>query len=289
MMMKYKIVFMDMDGTLLDSRGYFSEYTKSVFKRVMEKGIKLVLCTGRMYQNARYYARKLDLNAPIICSNGALIRGIEDENPIFIKPLGEENLLALQKELKNLNLRCNYYSSETLYVGIRRKYVDNYLDLNKKIDDGKLIEILRFDESNENDEKNEVNKENEENKLVLKRSETITKAMFFPKIDEVETIKKTLRERIDLNFVSSADDNIEAVHKSTGKGSAIKYLCDYYGIDLTDSIAIGDSENDLTMFESSGLSVSMGNAPNNIKEVTDITIKRNNEDGVARFLEKMFL
>lgn len=74
--------------------------------------------------------------------------------------------------------------------------------------------------------------------------------------------------------------------KDTSKGNAIKNLCKYLKIDLKDSVAIGDSYNDLTMFEVVGHSVAMGNASEDIKKTVDEVTDTNNEDGVAKFLEK---
>ena len=75
--------------------------------------------------------------------------------------------------------------------------------------------------------------------------------------------------------------------KGTSKGNAIKKLCEYLRIDLKDSVAIGDSYNDITMFEVVGHSVAMGNAPEDIKKMVDKVTDTNNEDGVAKFLENL--
>ena len=75
--------------------------------------------------------------------------------------------------------------------------------------------------------------------------------------------------------------------KGTSKGNAIKKLCEYLKIDLKDSVALGDSYNDLSMFEVVGHSVAMGNAPEDIKRIVDEVTDTNNEDGVAKFLEKL--
>ena len=75
--------------------------------------------------------------------------------------------------------------------------------------------------------------------------------------------------------------------KDTSKGNAIKNLCEYLKIDLKDSVAIGDSYNDITMFEVVGHSVAMGNAPEDIKKIVDEVTDTNNEDGVAKFLENL--
>ena len=75
--------------------------------------------------------------------------------------------------------------------------------------------------------------------------------------------------------------------RGTSKGNAIKNLCKYLKIDLKDSVAIGDSYNDVTMFEIVGHSVAMGNASEDIKKIVDEVTDTNNEDGVAKFLEKL--
>lgn len=81
---------------------------------------------------------------------------------------------------------------------------------------------------------------------------------------------------------------LDITRNGTSKGKAIKKLCEYLKINLKDSIAIGDSFNDLTMFETVGHSVAMGNAPDKIKKMVDEVTDTNNEDGVAKFLKKIY-
>ena len=75
--------------------------------------------------------------------------------------------------------------------------------------------------------------------------------------------------------------------RGTSKGNAIKKLCEYLKIDLKDSVALGDSYNDLSMFEVVGHSVAMGNVPEDIKKMVDEVTDTNNKDGVAKFVENL--
>lgn len=78
------------------------------------------------------------------------------------------------------------------------------------------------------------------------------------------------------------------MHKSATKGSAVRFLEDYFGVQTNEVIAFGDNFNDLDMLEHAGLGVAMGNAPNEIKQAANVVTVTNNEDGLALILEEKF-
>ena len=118
-------------------------------------------------------------------------------------------------------------------------------------------------------------------------------------LENIRNIKDEINDIKDIEIVNSSkclvNNNfpeekpffLDITWKGTSKGNAIKKLCKFLKIELKDSVAIGDSYNDITMFEVVGHSVAVGNAPEDIKKIVDEVTDSNNEDGVAKFLENL--
>ena len=119
------------------------------------------------------------------------------------------------------------------------------------------------------------------------------------KLEKIQQIKEEIDMVKDMEIVNLSgclvNDNLpkekpfflDITCRGTSKGNAIKKLCEYLKIDLKDSVALGDSYNDLSMFEVVGHSVAMGNVPEDIKKMVDEVTDTNNKDGVAKFVENL--
>jgi Cof subfamily protein (haloacid dehalogenase superfamily) len=107
--------------------------------------------------------------------------------------------------------------------------------------------------------------------------------------DKLNNLRMELNKLEKIGTSSSWDNNIEAMGLNVSKGEALKELCNKLKISQDEVIAIGDSENDLSMLNFAGLGVAMGNADENIKEQADYITDSNNEDGVAKVIEKFVL
>jgi Cof subfamily protein (haloacid dehalogenase superfamily) len=110
--------------------------------------------------------------------------------------------------------------------------------------------------------------------------------------DDIEKIKRAKEELLkydDLEVVSSNYNNFEVMCKGVSKGRAVEILAGYYNIKKEEIICIGDNENDLSMIKYAGLGVAMGNGEKYVKDSADYVTSTNNEDGVAKVIEKFIL
>ena len=98
-----------------------------------------------------------------------------------------------------------------------------------------------------------------------------------------------IRRFPDLAFMRSHSFIVEIMTKGIDKGLAVKWLCDKYGINTEDSISLGDSENDIAMIKTAGLGVAMANAMPKVKEAADYIADSNDNDGVAKVIQKFCL
>lgn len=269
--MKYRLVAIDMDGTLLNSENHVTDRTREALNKAMEKGVYIILSTGRILKSALYYSDELGLNNPMITCNGAIIVD-EDKNVVFEKSIEKEVVSKIMDILDSEDIYYHFYDKEKFY--------------SKE----KVEEILRF--YNESGSTFTVDMNTFDNKDEVLSDEDISTYKFIFIDDDREKLNN-LRSELDkmegVETSSSWINNIEAMASGVSKGNAIGIMCDRLGVSLDEVIAIGDGENDLSMLTKAGLGVAMGNASEFVKSHADCVTDTNDQDGVAKVIEKYIL
>lgn len=271
----FKLLCTDLDETLLTTNKTISERNLNAIKKAVEKGVKVVVCTGRPFGSARYYAEILGLDTPIISANGSYIRKDNEENPIYKVTLGVENCRKILDIYKRHNITPHFHGATTIYTG---KIIDKskiYFTMNDVLPEGKKMEIV-------------VVKDWE--KLFKEQEENLFKCIAID--DNYENIREA-REEIDkmddVEVASSLRDNFEITGKNATKGKAVEFLTNYYNIKKEEVICIGDNENDISMINFAGLGVAVKNGEEEAKNAADFITDTNNNDGVAKVIEKFIL
>jgi len=270
--MAYKLICLDMDGTLLNDRKELTERTKEAIKRTNEKGILIALSTGRIFTSARYYANLLGIKAPIIASNGAYIREKDNEKIIYKSTIDKENCEKLLEIMDKYNLNYYYNTFDTVISPKPFPKGYTYLEMNPNLPEDMKVRLHVTQ-----DLKAEFTKRDKE---ILK---FICISKDFIKLNKA---KEDILRIGNFEVASSLGDNFEVMNKGITKGSAVKVLAGLYGFKREEVICVGDGENDLSMIEYAGLGVAMGNALDYVKGRADYITSSNNEDGVADLLEK---
>jgi Cof subfamily protein (haloacid dehalogenase superfamily) len=273
--MKYKLIAMDMDGTLLNDRKEVSERSQKALKKASELGVKLVVCTGRIFVSARYYARMVGTKAPVIASNGAYIREKDRNEIVYEKALDNEVVHDLVDLIKNYDLCPQLFTIDTIYTEKLVYFSKNYSKWNESLaeEDRIKIEVVEDIKS-----------------IIDENSGKILKSVVMgDDADMIKTLKREIKEKLEVTAISSMDNNIEIMAPNISKGNAVKVLADYYGILPEEVICVGDNENDLSMIEYAGLGVAMGNATQELKLAADYITDTNEKDGVAKVIERFII
>ena len=252
--MKYKAIVCDLDGTLLNSEHTISKYTRDVIKDVTSLGVKFFIATGRHHMDALKFKEMLGLDSYLISSNGARIH--DENNDIIFK--GD-----IPKELSNeiFDLNVNEEIHKNIYKGdfwYSEKPLNEAHEYHKE--SGFTYNVRKFSE--------------------LKNSEVIK---FF-------YINEKFGDRINLTL--SLPICLEIMNKGISKGSAITdILLPKFGIKTEEVISFGDGLNDYEMLDVVGEGLLMGNCNPRLKELlpNNRVIGRNDENGVAEYLKKVFL
>lgn len=258
-----KIIFSDMDGTLLNSSHQISPYTKEVLTEVNRLGNKIVLASGRAYDAMKLILDTLPFHPLTATLNGGYILD-ENHNLIFSSPIAKNTLLSLEESISLMRLDYFFYTGDHWGSGTDNDYSRKEKLITKC--DG-IIKPLH-----------EVCQDNDIEKVIaVGDAEALDK--------ELENLKAMFPT---LSLCKSSPNYLEINNVNINKGLAIDKVTSYFNLTPDDAIAFGDYDNDIPMLEKAGMSVAMANGTDKAKSAAKKTGLSNDEDGVAKFLAEYF-
>ncbi len=276
-----KAIAIDLDGTLLDSRQRISPYTIKVLQECRQRGIKLVIATGRNHYSARRLARDLE-PVSFVTNNGSLV--VDEKGEILRE---KEISLQLTRELivKSQKIGRIYYflvsPKELLLPPTPRSLI---LPLFRHLFTWKgFLEYL--------DNRNIVPRvrTRDVEGYLRKNSFQIQKINFIGEPSRIARLEGEIEEH-NLAITRGHEWSIDVNPPGVNKGEALKFLTEQWGIGEDCFMAFGDGHNDLDMIRFAGTGVAMDNSTlKTLKESADLVAPSNNEDGVARIIEKIVL
>jgi hypothetical protein len=268
-MANFKLVATDLDGTLLKLKNgnEISPITVEVIKKVKEKGVKFTFCTGRMFSSALPYAQELGIDVPLVTYEGALVRHPLKAETIYQRflPLAEAKKIVEWAHEEGLAL--NAYYNDQLYIEELRPETKDYIERSKVKAEivGNFVDFLDKDPI----------------KLVaLSFNEEQLK-------DFEEKVRRNLGDKVYVT--RSLRSYLEFTHPEATKAHGLRALVDYLSLEPDEVMVIGDSYNDLAMFEVAGFAVAVGNAAAEVKAKADFVTENNEDEGVAEALLKFIL
>lgn len=275
--MAYKLVCVDIDGTLLNSKHKITEGTKASLLQAYQLGVEIVISTGRMYTDAKYYSNLIGVPSPVIASNGAFIKGKGAGEVIYKAVFGAQLSLELLEIFRKHDITPYFCTPHKFYYGnvmFKLVYLATTLlgKRRNKLDIEYVFSWNRWREVLEQEQENIVKSE------IIYRNPA-----------RVQELRKELRQVAKFTTVDSSKYNVEITRRGTSKGKAVEILATLYGLQREEIICIGDSENDLSMIEYAGLGIAMGNSSPLVKEKADYITDSNDDDGVANAINKFVL
>ncbi|MBP6822215.1 MAG: HAD family phosphatase [Acidobacteria bacterium] len=276
--MPYKLIALDIDGTLLTTRGEITARTSKALNQARQLGVQIVLVTGRRFNSARELVLRLELDIPLVSHNGALTKNIETLEVVDFHPLDTETAREVIHfgRQHGVDMICNDdpHGLGTMVIeGISpdNKALHRYLNLYRS----SVVEVpdllnyvqsppIQLTISGRCDPTDEF-----EVKLHEAMGEQIR-------------IFKTRYRAYDLTI-------LDVLSLTASKGESLAAVAARHGIVREEIMAVGDNHNDLTMLRYAGLGVVMGNAEDELKQMGFELTGSNEEDGVAQAIEKFIL
>lgn len=263
--MKYKFVAVDMDGTLLNSRGEITPATAEEIRKLADKDVVFTISTGRPIQGVAKYRELFGLTGPVITYNGAMIVNAEDNKVLFEQGLLREDARKIWELGQKYNTTMCIWAGNQLY--------GNRLD--EKIHDYKKLSGVEPILADDVEELLELG---------------ITKILWYDEVERIEEFLAQLSSDMfcEVSYCTSKPTFLEFFSSKVSKAVAMEKIGEFLGISRDEMMAIGDGMNDLSMIQYAGLGVAMGNAAQEVKDNAQFITDTNDEDGVKKVLEKYF-
>ena len=270
-----QLIALDLDGTVLTSDKQVTDRTLDAITAVIERGIEIVYITGRPFTGMP--AGLMDVRGVnyVVTSNGALTYDLCSKRKLRKKVMTDEAAAGIMEMpgisglIYSVFIDGIGYSDQKTFEMIRHRYdgtiFEEYVRNSRRPADDITELIYRSDEGVENI--------------------WITT----PDVRRRDDINAEIKSRWGLRTVLTGHTDVEAGHTACDKGLALSDLAGHLGIRMENVMAIGDNDNDRGMLSEAGFSVAMGNAPDFVKKAAAMVTDTNDNDGVAKVLEKILL
>jgi Cof subfamily protein (haloacid dehalogenase superfamily) len=266
-MAAYKLIALDLDGTLLDSSLKLSEGNGEALRAAMGKGVQVVLATSRWYGLALRTAARLEIQTPLICSNGAIVKRPTD---------GAELMhLYVDPELAREVVTLADDSGWEMYTTIGDA---TYMKMRPGIIPEKLPAGLRV-----------ADRQSDHLGEAAPTSVLVFGADGVTEITSRFMAEYQARARFSVNRPVNSAHYVVLTNPAAEKATGLRLVCEELGVAPDEAIAMGDSESDLEMLRMSGLGIAMGNSPDEVKKAVLHVAPTNDENGVAWAVERFIL
>jgi len=252
--MDYKLIAIDIDGTLLNDKQKISKENIQAIRRALKQNVKVVLCSGRAYDGVIGNAQEIGISGAdqyMIYFGGNIIQNYNNEI-IYQKSLKNEQCEKIADFLTEHKINFELIDTKGTHYDSYQDWIEKHM-LHSELG---IVKFLL------NTHKKDLNK-----------------------------MADLLHTTYDQHYfvVQTSDREIELFPKDVNKGIALEYLIKHLGINIKETMAVGDMDNDLPILKRVGLSVAMGNATDEVKDICDVETSDNNHSGVAAAIDKYIL
>jgi len=261
----YKLLALDLDGTLLDKNHALTTETIHIINEIKMLNVRVLIATGRMFISAAPFIKKLDLYGPMITYNGAYIKDSKTDEVLYHKPVDKTLAKMLIKEARENNLHIQMYHNDNLYVESRNEIVQMYEKISgiKATCLEKLTDIEGFPTK----------------LLIIENNRDKFKYCY-------KYLKDNYNEKLEIT--ESMKNFIEVGAKGVNKGLALANIAEKFNIKRDEIVSAGDSWNDIEMIEYSGTGITMSNSPEEVQKKADIIAPSENDGGLNQILKNIF-
>jgi len=279
---RYRILALDVDGTLLDAEGHLSPRTADAVARAARAGILPVLCTGRRYRRARAITEELALAAPIVCNSGAIVKDPSDHRTLWRADFDADLAGSIRSLFREFDEPAVVFTDRSPAepdfrvpaFPTGRAMFDDYVAKNR--DHAEIDPAWAADGPG--------------------TDEPWFHVCAVGSYDEMSAFERSALERAGgriqtfvLRTSRYRGTMCEILRVDASKWSALRHLADLWGIAPEEICAVGDDANDIPMIRHAGLGVAMGHAHEEVRAAADLITGRHDEDGVAMLVDQVLL
>jgi Cof subfamily protein (haloacid dehalogenase superfamily) len=266
--MQVKLLALDLDGTIVSNLKDISEPVKTAIQAAMDKGVIVTIATGRVHMMAKKFAHQLNINAPIISYQGGMVKDYRTGALLLTRATPGNLSRRVIKFARAKKLPMVLFTSQGIYTELPS-------DLMRETFVRSRVEFTVV-----------------HNLLCCVDDEHLPlKFLFVQPATNIKRLSQLLSKEFskELAVTRTLSTLVEMTQLETSKGTALQFLAQYLDIPISQTMAIGDEENDVSMLEVAGLGVAVGNASPEAKAAADVIAPPITEDGAVWAIEKYVL
>lgn len=270
-MTDYKLLVLDVDGTLIGKGAYPTDRVTAAVQAAKAKGVQVALGTGRATEACYHLFRHLKLDGLHVMFDGAAVIDWPSNDIVFLRALPPPAGKRLIELARQYDLFLEIYAHDFYFIekeGVLADHQRAKLQINPLVTDlMRLVDRVKM-------VKGQLLAANADEKL------------------RADLVSREMEQFCKMSWSLDPSNGIyfgNAVARTVSKAKALRDMTDYLGIDFKETLAIGDSYNDLSTFEVAGTCVAMGHAPDSLKAMADWVAPSVDQDGVAAAIEKFIL
>lgn len=271
--MNKKIIFLDLDGTLLTTDKQIGKRSADALQRALLQGHCVAIASGRSLMGAQMVIEELGLRVPgafLLAFQGSLIYDCYREEVLLNRSIRPRLVIDLMQELERQGIYAHTYNEHEILTFRNSLELERYTLVTHE-----PVRIL-----------------SDYAQLEQERMPKVI-AIDYEDHEKLENFQRYYADRPqsrEYNSFFSCQEFLEFCRQDSHKGSGLRFLAEHLGIPLSDTVAVGDERNDISMIEAAGVGVAMCNGHREVKDVADyITEHDNNHDGVAEVVERFVL
>jgi len=272
--MSYRVIALDLDGTLLDNQKRILPQSLAALAQARAAGIKVVVVTGRHHVAIHPFYQALEIDTPAICCNGTYLYDFQQKKVLAADPLEKDQAKLVLQMLKQSDIHGLMYVDDAMLYQDASGHVTRSLAWAETLPPAQRPTLLQV---------NSLVQAVDEAKSIWKF------ATSHADIPALRSFAETVEKELGLACEWSWHDQVDIAKGGNSKGKRLAQWVESLGLSMSDVIAFGDNYNDLSMLETAGLGVAMGNADEAIKARAKMGIGTNLETGIADTLYQYVL
>ena len=267
---QYRLVAFDMDGTLLDSHKHISEAMQLAVGQAVEQGAVIILNTGRCMAELTEYLELLPKVRYINSISGGLVYDRMEKCDIYSSALEIDTVRKVLRLVETEDVMIHFLDKKSIVqrdkVPVMGKYhMEVYQDMYERVTDQWEDIVGQY----------------------LAAPFPVPKLNLYHTSPEARerTRQKIQAKQLDVELVDAETTSLEISAKGTDKGKGLEKLCEFLNIPLSQTIVVGDADNDIEAMKKAGLAVAMENANERVKALADVIVSDNDHDGCREVLQ----
>ena len=289
----YKLIAVDLDGTLLNSYGEISKENKETIKKATEKGVQIVIASGRMPSSIENFCSEINANRYLIAGNGTLIYDTEEQKIIYDRFMEKQKVLNIIKICEENSIYYSIYTENSIITKSLNYNVLYYQYENSKKPEHKKTKINIVEDVYKYI--NEINTMPLLKMTICDNNQVIFNSII-RKIREIKEIDVLDVEHMSRKVIKSGTKDVsieyfytEITNLNVNKWNALKVIMEKLDVKPEEVMAIGDNINDIEMIQNAGIGIVMGNSALKSMKIGNSTLADNNSNGVAEAIERYIL